>query len=206
MNRLHHNQAGNPPKQAELEADIPPNVKGLVGIVPPAGVEKLFQQKLDLAIIIGNQTHNESCKLARLFDQEIALVTSSHGAFGKIESLSAKELGKIPLILQQKGTGALQAVLDFLNGHGVEPNILLKNLSSDVIKQFLQKMPSGAFIGRFIVQKELDEGLLHEIRIVEGPPLARFHLAYLEGPYTPAKIKHFLAGASGFKPKFKGAS
>lgn len=169
-------------------------------------LEKLFQQKLDLAIIIGEQTRNDDCKLAPLFNQEIALVTDSKGIFGQVESISARELDSFPLILQQKGTGALHAVLDFLKEHQAEPNILLRNLSSDVIKQFLQKMPSAAFIVRFIVQKELDEGILHEINIAEGPPLARFYLAYMDAQYPPVKIQHFLAGASGFKPKFKGAS
>jgi DNA-binding transcriptional LysR family regulator len=169
-------------------------------------LEKLFQQKLDLVLMIGQETHNENCRLTHLFDQEIALVTSSRGVFGAVESMSARDLGEIPLILQQKGTGALRAVLEFLKEHGVEPNILLENLSSDVIKQFLYKMPSGAFIGRFIVQKELDEGLLHEIKIAEGPPLARFHLAYMGGHYVPSKVKRFLAGAEGFQLKAKPRS
>lgn len=165
-------------------------------------LEKLYLQQLDFVLIIGEMPPESKCRVIHLFDEEIALVTSSKGDLGAITSLSVRELGGIPLILQQKGTGALREVLHFLERHEVQPDILLENLSSDVIKQFLHTMRAGSFIGRFIVQKELDEGSFHEIKIREGTPVYRFQLVYLDNQYLPLRVKHFIAGIAGFTPKF----
>lgn len=167
-------------------------------------LEKLFQQKLDLALFIGDLPEDAKCRTIHLFDQDLVLVVAAGGELSKIECVSAqKDLAAVPLILQQKGTGALRAVLGFLETHRVKPNILFDNLSSDVIKQFLLKMQAGAFISRFIVQKELDAGLFHEIKILEESPICRFQLAYLDKQYIPMKIEHFIDGIAGFTPDFQ---
>lgn len=165
-------------------------------------LEKLFEQKLDVALFIGEKAPDSRCKTVRLFDHDLVLVTDAAGELGKLASVSIAELCDMPLILQQKGTGALQAVLKFLEENQVKPDILLDNLSSDVIKQFLLKRRAGAFISRFIVQKELDEGVLHEIKLIGGSPFCRFQLAYLDRQYIPMKIAHFVDGVAGFSPSF----
>ncbi|CAK7070084.1 MAG: HTH-type transcriptional activator CmpR [Desulfovibrio sp.] len=167
-------------------------------------LEELAQQKLDLALMIGDLPPDVKCKTLHLFDEELVLVTAADSELAKLESVQAKDLASIPLILQQKGAGARRAVLDFLSAHGVPPNIRLENLSSDVIKQFLPKMEAAALIGRFIVQKELDDGVFHEIRLeVDKPPVSRFYLAYMDSQYIPLKVRYFLSGVAGFKPHFR---
>lgn len=180
-----------------------PNLKVRIELgTQDALLEKLFQQELDLAVIIGDMPEEKQCRTVPLFDEDLLLVTATESTLGKIGSLSIKELNAIPLILQQRGTGVRRNVLDFLREHDIHPPILQDNLSSDVIKQFLHKMPAAAFISRFIVQKELDAGSLHEIRVVEGVPPTQFYLAYSNSTHLPVKIKHFLAGIVGFTPDF----
>ena len=43
MHQLHHDHRANAPVKAELKADIAPQVEGLVGVIPPAGVVDLVQ-------------------------------------------------------------------------------------------------------------------------------------------------------------------
>lgn len=166
-------------------------------------LEKLFQQKLDLALIIDDPPEGLPCKVFHLFDVEVALVVAADGEYGKIDSISVKDIKEIPLILQQKGTGALRSVLQLFDEYGVQPNILFENISSDVIKTFLLKAPSGALIGRFIAQKELDEGIFHEIKIVERTPTYSFNLIYSDNQNVPPKLERFFTGAAGFSPIFK---
>ncbi len=163
-------------------------------------LEKLLRQELDLALIIEEPALSAKHGLVHLFDEEWVLVVAAESDLAAIDTLSVKDLGAIPLILQQKGTGALQVVLDFLKRHDARPDILLSNISSDVIKQFLPKMRAGAFIGRFIVEKELREGLFHEIRIREGSPICRFFLAYKDGSPLSPNIADFLKEAADFSP------
>lgn len=164
-------------------------------------LEKLTQQQVDVILIIGKPPAGIKCGFTHLFDEEFALVTDKNGKLGNIESISVKELGRIPLMLQQEGTGALNAVREYLEKHSVEPNILLKNISSDVTRQFMPKMLSGAFVGRFIVQKELASGKFHEIKIREGNPAAHYYLVYPDTPELPKKLKNFISAAEGFSPK-----
>lgn len=167
-------------------------------------LEELERQKLDLALMIGELPPDAKCKAVHLFDETLVLVTAAGSEFAKLESVRIKDLASIPIILQQKGAGARRAVLEFLARHNVQPNILLENLSSDVIKQFLPKMEAVAMIGRFIVQKELDEGVFHEIRLeTDTPPVSSFYLAYMDSQYVPMKVRYFLSGVAGFKPKFR---
>ncbi len=166
-------------------------------------VEELQRGKLDLALIIGDLPRDSRCAAVHLFDEEMALVTAGHGAFAQLASAPPAAIASMPMILQQTGTGARRVVLDFLERHGVAPDILLDNLSSDVIKQFLYKMPSVALIARFIVRRELEEGRLHEIRLeTGGKPVCRFRLAYLDRPRLPSNIQHFLAAVRGFSPDY----
>ncbi len=164
-------------------------------------LEKLFRQELDLVLILDKPAPGTRC--VPLFDEDWPLVTAADGELGAIEEISAKDLAAIPLIVQQQGTGALRTVLNYLSRHNVRPNILLDNLSSDVIKQFLRTMRAAAFIGRFIVQQELDEGVFREIKVTEGPPVCRFYLAYPDNQHTPAKVKNFLAAVAEFSPDLR---
>lgn len=163
-------------------------------------LEMLAQQKLDIILIIGEPPQNMKFRQEHVFDHEVALVTGAQSEYAQITSIPVKEVAKIPLLLQLKGTGSRLAVLEYLEKHAVEPNILVDGISSDVIKQFLLQMPACSFIGRYIVRKELEEGLLHEIQIPEGLPVCRFHLVYLNSPHIPMKVRDFIAGAANFSP------
>ncbi|MDL2307475.1 LysR family transcriptional regulator [Desulfovibrio sp. OttesenSCG-928-C06] len=164
-------------------------------------LEKLAQQQVDAIMIIGKPPAGIKCKYKRMFDEELALITAKDGKLGSIDSISVKELDRIPLMLQQEGTGALNTIREFLEKHQVEPNILIKNISSDVTRQFMPKMLSAAFVGRFIIQKELASGKFHEIRIKEGNPAANYYLVYPDTPELPEKLDNFIEGVEGFAPR-----
>jgi len=156
-----------------------------------------------VVLVAGDPPNNECYKAVHLFDQDLVLVAATGSKLGKL-ALAAKDLADVPLILPQRDSGPRRAVLAFLSRHDVKPNILLENLTADVIKKFLPKMEAASFIIRSDVQKELDEGLLQEIPfIVDKPPVSRFCFVYMEAKYIPIKIKNFLACIEGFSPKFR---
>ena len=167
-------------------------------------LEELVRHKIDLALMIGEPPDNAGYSTVHLFDDELALVTAAGSQLARLDEATPRQIADMPLILQQQGTGARRTVIDFLASHGVQPEILLDNLSSDVIKQFLPTMESVAMISRHIVQKELENGTFHEIRLaVNTQPACSFYLAYLDSPHTPMKVHYFLAGIGGFAPRFK---
>ena len=54
---LHHQQAGQPPGQGEAQADIAAQVERLVGVVPPALMEKLLQREANPQFQQGSEEH-----------------------------------------------------------------------------------------------------------------------------------------------------
>jgi|GEM_PF-1270473 len=165
-------------------------------------LEKLLQHKLDLVLMIGAPPPAMHCRSVPLFAVNLALVTAAGNAYSKLNAISVKELPNLPLILPQRGTGARSTLLQFFTKHEVQPNVLQDNISSDVGKQFLLREPSCAFIARFIVERELNEGLFHEIKVAEGLPVFHFHIAYLDRQYLPIKILDFIEAIRGFSPRF----
>ena len=57
MDDLHHQQAGQPPGQGEAQADIAAQVERLVGVVPPALMEKLLQREANPQFQQGSEEH-----------------------------------------------------------------------------------------------------------------------------------------------------
>lgn len=166
-------------------------------------LEKVLRQQLDVTLIIGEPPQGVPCRAMHLFDVELVLVTADPDLFRNAACISMHELEGVPLILQQQGTGARSTVLDWFGRSGVTPNVLLENLSSDVIKQFLPKMKAASFIGRFIVQEDLDRRLLREIRVEQGLPAIRFQLVYRDAECLNPKLRKFLDGVRGFTPSFE---
>ena len=57
MQQLDHKQAGQPPGNGEAQADIATQVKGLLGVVPPALVKQPLQHKAGQPLQQGGQGH-----------------------------------------------------------------------------------------------------------------------------------------------------
>ncbi|MDO5538200.1 MAG: LysR family transcriptional regulator [Desulfovibrionaceae bacterium] len=177
------------------------NIQLTLGTQAPL-MEMVLRGELDVALIIGEPPRDEGWGSVHLFDVPLALVTGLPGLFPGEEIISVRRLEGAPMILQQKGAGARTSVLRWLDGHGVQPDFFLDNLSSDVIKQLLPHMPSVSCIGRFIVREDIERGLLREIRVHEGLPCHSFHFVYRKGRHVPGRIRSFVDGIRGFVPGF----
>ena len=167
-------------------------------------LEKLAEHQLDLVLIIGEPPQNPTFQSVPLFNMEMALVTA-HPALFASGTASMQEMEGVPLLLQQHGGGVRKAVMDWFESFGVRPDILLDDLSSDVIKQFLPRYQALSFIGRFIVQHELDSGLLREISLQEGSPILRFHIVHNAAPLS-RPVRQFLESLRSFSPSFRTVS
>lgn len=165
-------------------------------------LDMLRQRQLDCALIVGEPPKGFSCRTERLFAVELVLVTAWPGLFGDARRVSMRELEGVPIILQQQGGGARRAVLACFERSGIQPVILLDNLSSDIIKQFLPKHKAIACISRFVVQEDIERGLLREIQVDEGLPPIPFHIICRDAESPHPQLEKFLDGIKGFVPPF----
>lgn len=167
-------------------------------------LEKLAGHQLDLVLIIGEPPQDTRFQAVPLFDMEMVPVTAHPTLFAS-GNASMQELDGMPLLLQQRGDGARKTVMGWFGRFGVRPDILLDDLSSDVIKQFLPRHRALSFIGRFIVQRELDSGLFREISLQEGLPILSFHIVHNSAPVS-RPVRQFLESIQSFSPAFRTAS
>ena len=167
-------------------------------------LEKLAAHQLDLVLIIGEPPQDARFQAVPLFNVEMVPVTAHHALFASATA-SMQEMDGVPLLLQQRGGGARKTVMDWFERFGVRPDILLDDLSSDVIKQFLPRYRALSFIACFIVQQELDSGLFRRITLREGFPILRFHIVHNAAPVS-RPVRQFLESIRSFSPSFRTAS
>lgn len=161
-------------------------------------VEKILAKEIHAAIILG-KAENSQIVSKTLFADNAVLVSSPDGFLAKKKVVHVEELANVPLILQQTDTGVYAAVQDFLQQHAVKPLIHLENISSDIIKTFLiQKQDTVAFIPRYAVQKELENGLLSAITVAEGLPVIVKSLIYLKQSKLPFVLQMFIEALDSF--------
>jgi DNA-binding transcriptional LysR family regulator len=112
-----------------------------------------------------------------LFSEELVLVTLKGSKHIRKKTILPEEITSIPLLLQERN---ISIVNQYIRAKNITPEVVLENISADVIKQFIRQDVGGALLMRFTVQEELNSGLLQEIKVVGGLPCAEFVLAYQE--------------------------
>lgn len=161
-------------------------------------LEKLLSHELDLALIIGEPPDARFAAVP-LCTADLLLVTARPD-LAPSGRLRLRDLNGMPMLLQQHGSGARRTIQDWLRRAGVRPEIRMDNMSSDVLKQFLPRVPSVAFIARFIAQEDVDAGRLRELVLEDAvePPHFLFQLVRLADERPSEMVARFLADARDF--------
>ena len=71
-----------------------------------------------------------------------------------------------------------QVVSEYLRQFAIKPQIAMELDSDDLIKNFVQNDTAVSFLERFAVRRELEEGRLKVVHIVEGAPQIEMGLGY----------------------------
>lgn len=142
-------------------------------------LKKLLGNEIQLALIIGKSKFDQ-IKTIRLFSEQLVLVCAMNSKHIQEKEISYKKIKRLPLFIQEKGTGMAEAIHEYFNQVSISPDIVMDNLSSDIIRQFIIQDDGVAFIPKFAAQEAIAKGKLKSIKIKEGLPEAIFNLAFLE--------------------------
>ncbi|HSQ42544.1 MAG TPA: LysR family transcriptional regulator [Fibrobacteraceae bacterium] len=130
--------------------------------------ERLLASELDMAIVEG-ETKGRALFSEILCEDRLALV-------GHPEILptkcGVKELGTLPFLMREKGSGTAEQSLQSLEYAGVRPKIIGYVNSIDAIHRLVLARAGLAFLPWIAVQKDIQSGKLREIR-VRGLRLSR---------------------------------
>lgn len=156
-----------------------PNLKFkvILGRIPDL-VKKLVDQDIQ-CILLASEPDPGTIKTIPLFDEDLILVAAKDSQFVRKWVIGTDELAKLPLLMLAQDTNIYWILKRYLDVNGVTPDIVMDNLSGNVILGFLLQDVGVAFSLRFIVQESIEKGFLREIRVRGGLPKAQFRLAFL---------------------------
>lgn len=110
--------------------------------------------------------------------EELMLVASPSSTMSSKTEISVRELADKPLVVMKEGFAVREVVFDYLQRHNVSPNVASECSSNALLKELVGRDKGIGFVETSVVQSELDQCFLKEVRIAEGPPRITIEIAY----------------------------
>lgn len=147
----------------------------------------LTNHDIDLGMVEGI-TRQPTLSYSAFLTDELVVLTGAHHKLAQRGTISIEEFKKLPLVLRERGSGTLEAIEHDLNQHKIRLNDLNIRLflgSTEAIKRFVQNSQALCIISRAAITRELQDGLLTELKI-DGLTFKRsFSFVQGHGPQTP---------------------
>lgn len=130
-------------------------------------IDGLKEHSLDLALIEGKMEEDEDLHVERFADDELILIVSPDHPWTKEEGIEIERLREEKLILREKGSGTRNIVEEALDEMGVwdATRNALEIPNTQTIKGTVEAGLGVAFLSRLTVQRDLELGILKEVRI-----------------------------------------
>ncbi len=141
-------------------------------------IKKIFQHKIQIALVFGEIP--QGLRGIPLRTDPLVLVSSPRSLHISQGEIKYEDISDIPIFLQEEGTGVSQGLLNFFKEEKIKPKILISNICSDVIKQFISIDLGLAFIIEFAIKKEIHSGELRKISLRDRSPAVSLHAIYEE--------------------------
>ena len=151
-------------------------------------IQSLSHMKIEIAIV-ASTNYPKSLHSVALGHEEILLVVRPDHELARQESVTVEELSKIPLIMREEGSGARRAVMDMFKKANCIPTILHEASNFGLIIELTEIGEGASFVVKSAVEKELTQGLLKEIKIVDTSLTMGINIVYLNEK-TLSKIGH----------------
>lgn len=147
----------------------------------------LTDNKIELGLVEGN-TSNSDLKYIPFLNDEIVLVGNVKNKNSRKETISLKELTKIPLLIREEGSGTTEMIESNLAKKGIKMSDLVIQMqlgSTESIKNYLLHSNAFAFLSIYSVQQELTNDRLTVVDI-DGLEIKRnFSFVYRQGQPSP---------------------
>ncbi len=128
----------------------------------------LFEGKIDLGIVEGNR-RRKGLRYTFFKNDILKPVVSSKSKYSGLDTISVKELLKIPLLLREHGSGTLDVILKTLHEKAKinlsDLNVLMHLGSTESIKTYLHHSDAMAIISCPAIKKEVEAGILKTVKL-----------------------------------------
>lgn len=150
----------------------------------------LLDNELDIAIVEGEIHHENIIKEPIIPDQLVLVCAPSH-PFAKKDLISLEELYNAPFIVREKGSGTRAMLEQFLLLHKIPYQVTWQCHSWDSIKETVLQGHGITLISIHLIEKEIETGLLHVIRIKNWSWNRMFALCYHKDKFWTDNLEIF---------------
>ncbi|MHB8765592.1 MAG: LysR family transcriptional regulator [Deferrisomatales bacterium] len=121
-------------------------------------------------------------------EEEVCLFASPRSALAeRSEGVAVRELEGWPILMREEGSTLHGLVQRCLERHGLSPRVVLQTSNSDCVKELVEKDEGVAFLVRSAIEKQVAEGRLAVIPLVDESLALQVSIAYPEdGHLSPA--------------------
>lgn len=113
-----------------------------------------------------------------IFTDHLAFVVSPIHRFAKMDTVPITELGMETFIAHNVLSPYREVVLREFQRHRVPLNMDVEMPTVETIRKLVQRNEGVAFLPRMCVEQEIDQNLLHEIKVPELSVERKIHLVY----------------------------
>jgi LysR family transcriptional regulator, transcriptional activator of the cysJI operon len=156
--------------------------------------EGIADGNLDIGIV-GRKFKKRFFTGTQLFQVPLTIFTAQEKASEEPLKLSLRELRTIPLILREEGAGCRLQFQEFLTKKKERLyhfEIVAESESIEAIKSLVKNGQGFAVLPKFMVQKDIQDGVFSEICLHEGQPMQTFYVFYRKGTLLSQTQQEFL--------------
>ena len=149
-------------------------------------VEDILAFKNDLGFV-GQLRHYERLVGIPFLEEELVLIVPPDHPFVHKEEVSLKDLAGQPFISREVGSATRELVEESVGRKGVSLNVVMDLASNEAIKKTVEDGLGISIISKYVVKKEVDQGLLRMVALAEEKIMRKFFIIYHEDKFFQAR-------------------
>ena len=158
------------------------------------------EEQIDLAIV-GGKFDAENLAFLDFISDEMVLIAAADSAYARLPEINPENFDDTPLILREEGSASRSLTLRTLEDAGINTANLRQKLtlgSNEAVKRAVEAGLGVAIVSRLAVMRELAQGSLKAIPIVNMRIKRKFYFAYKASYYKETLMQRFIGFARAY--------
>jgi DNA-binding transcriptional LysR family regulator len=164
-------------------------------------VEDVLAFKNDLGFV-GRLHHLERLVVIPFLEEELVLIVPPDHLFAHRGEVSLEDLIGQPFISREVGSATRELVEERIGRKGVSMKVVMDLASNEAIKKAVEDGLGISIISKYVVKKEVEQGLLRMVTLAEERIMRKFFIIYHEDKYLSNTLRAFLKVASELTSRF----
>lgn len=164
-------------------------------------IEDVLALKRDLGFV-GELHSYEGLVIIPFLEEELVLIVPPNHPIVHRARVSLGDLAGQPFIAREAGSATRELVEEKARRRGVSLKVVMDLASNEAIKKAVENGLGISVISRYVVQKEVEQGLLRMVPFAKEKIMRKFFIIHHEDKYLSSTIRAFLNVASKLSSHF----